>query len=191
MAVAARRRMHPRDRARSLRIQRAALRQHELHLEPRQAAPAAQSASPAARVRVRGDDRPGKTRSRNPRPFHGLRHRGRRGRSGPRLPLAGRAFARADFCLRAGHRARRSQYARLPLAALHHARRRRGPHARRHPARGIACDERNPRHRRRDLVGFRLYRSRPHPFAVEHRAGDHQIADVQRGPATAARRGAS
>ena len=33
------------------------------------------------------------------------------------------------------------------------------------------------------LVGFRLYRSRPHPHAVLHRAGHHQIAGVQRRPA--------
>ena len=47
--------------------------------------------------------------------------------------------------------------------------------------------ERNPVHRRRRAVGLRLHRSRPHPPAVDDRAGDDQIAGVQRGPAAAAR----
>ena len=50
LAAAAGRRMHPRHRARRLRIQRAALRQHQLHLDPGRAAAAAQSAGAAAAV---------------------------------------------------------------------------------------------------------------------------------------------
>ncbi len=41
-------------------------------------------------------------------------------------------------------------------------------------------------YRRRGVMGFRLYRSRPHPHAVIHCAGDHQIAGVQRGSARSA-----
>ena len=37
-----------------------------------------------------------------------------------------------------------------------------------------------------DAVGLRLHRPRPHPHAVVHRAGDDQVAGVQRGPAHAA-----
>ena len=53
---------------------------------------------------------------------------------------------------------------------------------------GVA--ERHPGHRRRRAVGFRLHRPRPHPPAVDDRAGDDQVAGVQRGPAAAARTGA-
>ena len=55
VAAAAGGRMHPRHRARRLRIQRAALRQHQLHLQSRRAAAAAQSAGAAARLRGAGD----------------------------------------------------------------------------------------------------------------------------------------
>ena len=48
LAAAAGRRMHPRHRARRLRIQRAAQRQHQLHLQARRAAAAPQSAGAAA-----------------------------------------------------------------------------------------------------------------------------------------------
>ena len=48
LAAAAGRRMHPRHRARRLRIQRAALRQHQLHHRSRRAAAAPQSAGAAA-----------------------------------------------------------------------------------------------------------------------------------------------
>ena len=75
-------------------------------------------------------------------------------------------------------------------AALHHARRRRGADSRLYPARGTRYPERNPVHRRRRAVGLRLYRPRPHPAAFDDRAGDDQIAGVQRGPAAAARPGA-
>ena len=46
----------------------------------------------------------------------------------------------------------------------------------RDPARGTAGRERDPGHRRRGAAGFRLHRSRPHPHAVLHRAGDDQVA---------------
>ena len=49
---------------------------------------------------------------------------------------------------------------------------------------------RDPGDRRRGAVGFRLHRPRPHPPAVDDRAGDDQVTGVQRGPAAAARRDA-
>ncbi len=50
-------------------------------------------------------------------------------------------------------------------------------------ARGAAGRERDPGHRWRGAARFRLHRSRPHPHAVLHRAGDDQVAAVQRGRA--------
>ncbi len=70
-------------------------------------------------------------------------------------------------------------------ADFRHARRRRRPHARRHHARGPRHRKRHPRHRRADADGFRLHRPRPHPPALEHGAGHHQVARLQRGPARA------
>ena len=58
VAAAAGRRVHPRHRARRLRIQRAAQRQYQLHLETGRASPAPQSAGAAAVLCVRGGDRP-------------------------------------------------------------------------------------------------------------------------------------
>ena len=43
--------------------------------------------------------------------------------------------------------------------------------------------ERDIVHRRRDAARFRLHRPRPHPHALLHRAGHHQVAGVQREPA--------
>ena len=57
VAAAAGGRMHPRHRARRVRIQRAAHRQYQLHLQARRAAAAAQSAGAAAAVRLRRGDR--------------------------------------------------------------------------------------------------------------------------------------
>ncbi len=51
--------------------------------------------------------------------------------------------------------------------------------------------ERDPVHRWRGAVGFRLHRPRPHPPALDDGAGDHQVAGVQRRSAAAARTGAS
>ncbi len=53
----------------------------------------------------------------------------------------------------------------------------------RDPARGAPGRERDPGDRRRGAARLRLHRSRPHPHAVLHRAGDDQVAGVQRGPA--------
>ena len=47
----------------------------------------------------------------------------------------------------------------------------------------LACRERDAGDRWRGVMGFRLHRSRPHPHAVLHRAGDHQVAGIQRRPA--------
>ena len=64
VAAAAGRRVHPRHRARRLRIQRAAQRQYQLHLETGRASPAPQSAGAAAVLCVRGGDRRGQARRR-------------------------------------------------------------------------------------------------------------------------------
>ncbi len=74
-----------------LRIQRPALRQHELHLQSRRAAAAAQSAGAAADLRVRGRHRFGRAREGDPRASHGLRPGRRRRRGRARVALAGRA----------------------------------------------------------------------------------------------------
>ena len=57
VAAAAGGRMHPRHRAGRVGIHRPALRQHQLHLQARRAAAAAEPAGDPAAVRVRGDDR--------------------------------------------------------------------------------------------------------------------------------------
>ena len=77
---------------------------------------------------------------------------------------------------------------RKPL--YHHARRRHRADAWRGPARRAGGQKRNPLHRRHGALGFRLYRPRPHSPAVDDRAGDHQVAGVQRRSAIAARKGA-
>ena len=80
VAGAAGRRMHPRHRARRLRIQRAALRQYQLHFGAGHAVAAPQSAGAAAAVRLRRDDRSGKARRRDPQPYRGVRSCGQRPR---------------------------------------------------------------------------------------------------------------
>ena len=72
---------------------------------------------------------------------------------------------------------------------LRDARRRRRPDFGRRHARGLRRGERNPRHRRRHADGFRLHRPRQGARSLIYRAGDHQVAGVQRGPARPAREG--
>ena len=81
------------------------------------------------------------------------------------------------------HPPRARHHHRAQEAALHHARRRHRPDARRYPARGALGRERDPGDRRRRAARLRLHRPRPHPHAVLHGAGDDQVAAVQRGPA--------
>ena len=97
--------------------------------------------------------------------------------------LAGRAVLRAHFCVCRWHPARACHHDRAEEADLHHARRRHRADLGGDPARGAAGRERDPGDRRRDAARLRLHRSRPHPDAVLHGAGDHQVAGVQRGPA--------
>ena len=183
VAAAAGRRMHPRDRARRLRIQRAAQRQYQLHLQARRALAAPQSAGSAALLRLRGEHRRGQAREGDPRAFHRLRPGGRRGRGGARAALAGRALLRAHFGLRRGHPPRPCHHDRAQEADLHHARRRHRADIGGDPARGALGRERDPGDRRGGAARFRLHRSRPHPDAVLHRAGHDQVVAVQRGPA--------
>ena len=119
---------------------------------------------------------------RDPQPHDGVRCRSRpRDRAGAALDR--HAVLRAARRLRRRHQARARRARRQETAAVHHARRRRGADARPYPARRIARRERDAGDRRRRAMGFRLYRSRPHPHAVLHRAGHHQVAGVQRRPA--------
>ena len=105
VAVPAGARVHPRHRARRLRVQRAALRQHQLHLGARRAAAAPQPAGPAAALRLRRDDRSRRGRAGDPQPHRRVRRRGR-ARDRARVPLAGRARLRAARRVRRGHPAR-------------------------------------------------------------------------------------
>ena len=88
-------RVHPRDRARRVGIQRAAVGQHDLSLEPRRAAAAQEPAGhPAARCAGRRR-RSGGGRRGDPRTLRALRSDRRRGGSRARVPLARRACVRA------------------------------------------------------------------------------------------------
>ena len=105
--------------------------------------------------------------------------RGRR-RDRARLPLAGRAVLRAHPRLRQGIAAgladkigrRKPIYVMLDGDVAHTL----GAILREE----LAGRERDPRHRRRRADGFRLHRSRPRARAVIHRAGDDQVARLQR-----------
>ena len=125
----------------------------------------------------------GQARQGDPRAFHRLRSDRRRGRGGARPALAGRAILRAHLRLRRRHPPRPRHHHRAQEADLHHARRRHRADAGRDPARGAAGRERDPGDRRRGAARFRLHRPRPHPHAVLHRAGHHQVPAVQRRPA--------
>ena len=95
------RRMHPRHRARRVRVQRTAQRQHQLHLRSRRPAAAAQSPGAAAAVHIRREGRRGSARAGDPRPIappSTLTDGERRDRAC--LPLAGRAVLRAHRRLR-------------------------------------------------------------------------------------------
>ena len=127
---------------------------------------------------------PDKLAAGDPRPFHRLRPDRRRDRGGAGAALARRAVARAHLCVRAGHRARHGatpSRSKKPLYIMLD-----GDVAQTLGAilrEELDVAERDPVHRRRRAVGFRLHRSRPHPPAVDDRAGDDQVAGVQRGPA--------
>ena len=126
----------------------------------------------------------GRARGGDPRAFHRLRSDRGRGRGGAGAALAGRAVLRAHRRLRRGHppRPRRTRIERRkPLYIMLD-----GDIAQTLGAilrEELRVESEILVHRRRDAEGFRLHRSRPHPHAVEHRAGDDQVAGVQRGPA--------
>ena len=133
--------------------------------------------------RLRAGDRAGRAGAGDPRAFHRLRSgRGRR-RGGAGIAMAGRAVLCAHLGVRRRHPPRPRRHHRAQEAALHHARRRHRPDIGGDPARGAAGRERDPGDRRGGAARLRLHRSRPHPHAVLHGAGDDQVAVVQRGPA--------
>ena len=185
LAAAAGRRMHPRHRARRLRIQRAALRQHQLHLEPGRAPAAPQSAGAAAACELGETIEPDALAAAIRAHFTAFDGRGGR-RSRSRFRWRGApAYERiAAFARGISTRSPRRIAKRQPLYLMLD-----GDIAQTLGAilneellatseilviDGIAA------------VGLRLHRPRSHPHAVAHRAGDDQVAGVQRGPARAA-----
>ena len=80
------------------------------------------------------------------------------------------------------HARARAQHRAAP-AAVPHPRRRRRADARRDPEGGLGDRLRGAGDRRHHAARLRLRRSRPHPHAVVHRAGDDQVAGIQRGSA--------
>src|SRR5438093_1215949 len=87
---------------------------------------------------------------------------------------------RADPRFRRGDPPRPRHHDRTQEAALPHAGRRHRADLGRHLARRAARRERDLGDRRIGAARFRLHRSRAHPHALIHRAGDDQIASVQR-----------
>src|SRR6266496_2399560 len=175
--------MHPRHGARSFRVQRAVERQHDLYLESGRAAAPEKSASIAAPLSLSRSHRPRPARRGDPRTLQGLRSRRGRERSGARVALGGGAVLRAHRRFRPGHSARARRHHRERHARLHHAGRGRGPNPRGHPPGRDGRRKRNPRHRRRRLVGLRLYRSGAHPHAFANRSRHGEVPGVQRGSA--------
>ena len=109
--------------------------------------------------------------------------RGHDCRCGAGAALGGPAgiFAAARLCRRPARRPGCAD--RRRAAALRHARRRRRDDARAHPCRGTRHRQRHAGDRQRAAPGFRLHRPRQDQAAVAHRAGDDQVAGVQRGSA--------
>ena len=137
LAAAAGGRMHPRHRARRVGIQRAALRQYQLHLQARRAVAAAQSAGAAAALclRARPSSRP---RWRSAIRAHFTAFDLVEGEGEVALALRWRgapSYARIAAFAEGIRRGLAATIARK-TAALHHARRRHRADAGRDPARG-------------------------------------------------------
>ena len=189
VAAAARRRMHPRDRARRLRIQRAALRQHHLHLQPRRAAAAPEPAGAAAALSS-AKRRSMPTSSRRRSAGTSPRSTSSKARPKSRSPSAGGARRRTSASPPSREGIVRG------LAEHHRARR----------SRSTSCSTATSR-RRWARSCARSWASQSELLVIDgvalwdfdyidlgrirmpsiHRAGDDQVAGVQRGPAPAAR----
>ena len=126
----------------------------------------------------------GAARGRHPRAPRRVRRRRTRQRHRPCPALAGAAVLRAHSRLRERasasgmsdlHRRRQALYIMLDGDVAQTL----GSILREE----LRVDKRDPVDRRGPPMGLRLHRPRPHPDAVEHRSGDHQIPHLQRGSA--------